>query len=144
MTDDPYGLYFRNEDGFREDFNRFNALFGEYRWQTTDARKNHQDEFGNPIQEGETYFSRDMGPSWTDKAKLSRRSMEILLRCVMWSNPRAEMVAEELKKVDQDRLRQATERVWAFMKPGPGPSGSEPKPSGSTSKPSKNGKKSRV
>lgn len=126
MTDEWQSLYFRNEDGFWEDFKRFNALFEGYRWQTTEARKDHEDEFGNRIQAGESYFSRDMGPAWTDKAKLSRRSMEALLRCVLWSNPRGEMVAEELRKVDQDRLRQATDRAWPHTEPTPGLSHLEP------------------
>lgn len=141
MTDDFHSLYFRNEDGFWEDFNRFNALFEWYRWQTTDARKDHEDEFGDRIQAGETYFSRDMGAGWTDKAKLSRRSMEVLLRCVLWSNPRGKMVAEELKKVDQDQLRQAGERAWAHLKPVPDLNPLEPKPSVPPAKPPKKGKK---
>lgn len=140
MTDDLHSPYFRNEDGFWEDFNRFNALFEGYRWQTTDARKDHEDEFGGRIQAGETYFSRDMGPAWTDKAKVSRRSMETLLRCVLWSNPRGEWVADELKKVDLDRLRQVTDRVWGPMKPTSDPTLAEPEPSVPASTPPRKGK----
>lgn len=141
MTDDLPSLYLRNEDGFWEDFNRFNALFEGHRWQPTDARKDHEDEFGNRIQDGETYFSRDIGPGWADKAKLSRRSMEVLLRCILWSNPRGKMVAEELKRVDQDQLRQTGERAWACMKTVPDLNPLEPEPSVLPSKPPKKGKK---
>lgn len=111
MTDDLHSPYFRNEDGFWEDFHRFNALFEPWRWNTPNARKNHEDEFGALIEGGEGYFSRDHGPAWGDQFKLSRRSMETILMIVLWGNGRGKAICEALQEQDMDRVRQAQNRL---------------------------------
>ena len=70
--------------------------FGFDGWKPTKARKNHEDAFGDEIQEGEMYFKRQYYQAWDSVLKLSRRSMDKLLFAVYGGNTDLEKFCEKL------------------------------------------------
>jgi hypothetical protein len=105
-----YGSIYSEED-FKKYLGRLNALTSEYTpWQDTKARKEHQDEFGDIIKEGDIYYKRSYGPSYSDVLKLSRRSIEIVIYCLFNGNFSLENIADKIKEARWERLKNAHAR----------------------------------
>lgn len=68
--------------------NLFNSLYyPDYNtWQLTKARKEHCDEFGDSIDEGEYYYKYQHGPAFDDVIKLSRSSIEKIIFLIFDGN----------------------------------------------------------
>ena len=98
--------YFIAEDDFELSIARINALGNPYlKWQLTQARKNHTDEFGEIIKAGDDYYKKSSGPSYSDVVKLSRKSMNIFAFLYFLDTPGLRNLADEVikKRVDEHR-----------------------------------------
>lgn len=105
------------DEKFDEAFRLLNAFYGNWPWKTIHARKDHNDEFGDVIETGEEYFSRDIGIAWGDNLKLSIRSMDVLLTIFLCDNAFGNSVGTLLAQ-QQDlelhkKLREAAEKLGA-------------------------------
>ena len=90
---------------------KLNALnHPTFPWQWTQARKEHEDLFGETIQDGETYFKREIGAAWDSVIKLSRLSMERLLYALFSANLGLQEVGEEIAQQRQEELLEAHRR----------------------------------
>ncbi len=98
--------FYRNEDEFREDFERLNAVTSEPLWQPTKARKEHEDLFGVRIASGEIYYKRRVGSAWDAAIRLSRQSIERLLYALLQANPLLQELADEIHEARLERLRE--------------------------------------
>ena len=111
-----FGSMYSEED-FEKYLGRLNALTSEYTpWQHTKARKEHEDEFGDIIKEGEIYFKRSYGGGYDAVLKLSRRSMEILIDCVFNDNFFLESIADKIKEARWERLKNEHARYSPLSK----------------------------
>ncbi len=98
MSNDENESPFLSEEDFAESLTRMNALCGVLRWQKTTAIKGHTDEFGVSISNGEVYYKRDLGGSFSSVLKLSRQSMDKLLYATVYSCPAVEQLADTIRK----------------------------------------------
>lgn len=98
--------YFETKEDFWAAFKSFDALYGHFGWQSTTARKNHEDLFGIPIESGEVYFRKDLGGAWGSTEKLSNSSMEKILYVAIVLNP-------GLRKLGDDMAESAMQRLHA-------------------------------
>ncbi len=106
MPRDIDDFYFRDEADFNRALAAFNALFTRYnQWQVTQARKEHQDLFGEPIQPGEFYYKQQTGPAWDQVTKISQLSMERLLYVVLACNPRLQALGERELAAREAQMR---------------------------------------
>ena len=105
-----------NENELRELVEKLNASYSDFaEWKFTKARKEHKDEVGDKIAEGEYYFKRQHGPAWDDVLKLSRDSMEKMLFCIFDGNFRLQRYCEDLveekrKKLYENHLKHSPAR----------------------------------
>jgi len=106
-----YQATYTKEEEFWEAFRQFNTLFDFDGWSSHKANKEHTDEFGQIIKEGETYFSRSHGQGWGQKLKLSWNSMDLLLTLVMFNNQTTQAIASNLLEAQLDRIREAQHRI---------------------------------
>src|SRR5947199_7773314 len=84
MPRQPVEHYY-SEKELHEMVDRINAFSSVYSpWKFTQARKAHQDSFGEVIKQGDHYFRYQRGPAFDDAVKLSALSIdgEALLRPV--------------------------------------------------------------
>lgn len=103
---------YATDEDFWADFRLFNSFFGTYKWQETKAAKDHIDEFGGAVSEGEIYFTRDSGQGYT-KFKISRRSMEQMLMTFFHGNQFATRVANNLIEQHEVQLAACISRINA-------------------------------
>ena len=106
-----YRIQIYDDDEFRKLVEKLNALYPALdRWKFTTARKAHEDEFGDSIQEGATYFKRQYDVAWDAVLKLSRNSMEMLLFCIFNGNFQLQKHCEELVKEEREKLAEEHEK----------------------------------
>lgn len=102
---------FKTDEEFWSAFRRLDALNGKgSRWDKPRAAKPHIDIFGQPVEEGEQYFSRVYG-GLTDRRIVSRRSMEAMLAAVMIPDGYMEQMADLLIKEETQKLRDISSRI---------------------------------
>ena len=90
-----------------EELNSFNRNF---KWRATQARKEHEDLFGDIINEHQIYFKRE-GLAYHDVIKLSRCSMELLLYAVFHNNFFLHTLSEEIIKLDMEENMKAINKL---------------------------------
>ena len=93
-----------------ERLNRFTPAHGQ--WRVTRARREHTDVFDEPIAAGEDYYSREIGPGWSDVVRISRLSMERILYAVVLNNPR---MTELITVLHLLSLREIAAAVYAQL-----------------------------
>ena len=107
--------YFRSEEEFHKQLNRLNALGNPYfSWSTTQARKDHIDEFGDNIDTNDMYYKRSLGGSFDNVIKLSRDSMEKLLYCVFSGGGALEALGDLALERQEQQMRDALETMNKF------------------------------
>jgi len=97
------GEQYYSEEEVREMVELINTFADEYSpWQSTQARKQHEDLFGEVIKAGEMYFKQQCGPAFHDVLKLSALSMErlcfVLFQSTVLLKPMARQLLEERRK----------------------------------------------
>lgn len=66
------GRHYYEPDGFEKQLKQLNRVLGSlHEWRWRKARKNHEDDFGRPIQQYEHYLARG---DWGDTERLSVES----------------------------------------------------------------------
>lgn len=55
-------------------------------WQARCAQRRHEDLFGDVVQAGQTYYTRQAGPGYSEVLKLSQASMDRLLVALFFGN----------------------------------------------------------
>ena len=104
MRSQPSEQYY-SEKELHEMVNRINAFASEYSpWKFTQARKEHQDLFGQVIKPGEHYFKYERGPAFDDVVKLSALSMEKLCFALFESAVLLKPIADQLLEQRQKRM----------------------------------------
>ena len=71
-------------------------------WRLVQARKDHNDEFGDSVHKDEFYYKRDF--PW-DAIKVSRRSMKALVFCLFDGNPGLKRLTKEFRQEIQERMQ---------------------------------------
>ena len=84
-----------------------NALYFDiydfFVWRAIVARKEHEDEFGVVVKNGETYYKRQYGNAFDGVDKLSRQSMERLIFLLFDGNFQLQKWCEAMLK-EKERL----------------------------------------
>lgn len=93
-----------------EKLNMFTPAGGQ--WRLTRARREHTDVFDETIAAGEDYYSREVGPGWSDVVRISKLSMERLLYAVVINNPR---LTELIAALHLLSLREIAAAVYAQL-----------------------------
>ena len=94
---------------------RINAFASEYSpWKFTQARKEHQDLFGEVINPGEYYFKHGSGPAFDDVIKLSASSMEKLCFAVFESAVFLKPMADRILEKRQKRMFDIASKLSMF------------------------------
>lgn len=102
--------YYKQEE-FEQMVKKLNALYSKMSpWRKTQARKKHEDLFGETIENGEVYFKREDGPAFDDVIKLSQLSMERLLLALFSGNYGLEESAQHVHEQREQELREAHAR----------------------------------
>lgn len=107
MYEHHFQIY--DDDELDDYVKKLNALYTwpDQGWRKTQARKDHVDEFGDRVVDGESYFKREYGPAWDDVLKLSRTSIEKLLFCVFSGNFGLQGMCDRLIDDQQRQLAEA-------------------------------------
>ncbi len=81
----------------------FNGLFNYFvgQWSETSYHSPLTDEFGDKIEMGESYFMRKYD---TRSVRLSKRSMDNLLKVMFLSNNWLEDICDNLNQIQKDHL----------------------------------------
>jgi len=91
---------------------RINAFTSEYSpWKFTQARREHQDLFGEVIKQGDHYFKYGRGPAFDDVIKLSALSMEKLCFALFESAIFLKPIADQILKQRQKKMFQAMSKL---------------------------------
>jgi hypothetical protein len=105
-------IRYYKEDDFHAMVRKLNALCGSsFEWNYTQARKRHEDHFGEMIERGDIYFKRDLGGSFGNELKLSYDSMERLLFAVFASNFSLQRLAERIIEDEIKELRESVNKI---------------------------------
>ncbi|KQQ32037.1 hypothetical protein ASF61_17040 [Duganella sp. Leaf126] len=104
------------DDDFWVDFRTFNGFFDPSRWQETKAAKDHIDEFGQAIAERDLYFTRTLGLGSNERLKVSRASMEAMVKVFFLENPAGRELGDGLIEERQQHLARALQRVAVQVK----------------------------
>ena len=96
-----------NDEQFSRLFSMLNALYFDssdfFVWRAVVARKEHEDEFGVVVKNGETYYKRQYGNAFDGVDKLSRQSMERLIFLLFNGNFHLQKWCETILK-EKERL----------------------------------------
>ena len=104
--------HFYSEKELHEMVDRINAFTSEYSpWKFTQARREHQDLFGDVIKPGDHYFKYQRGPAFDDVVKLSALSMEKLCFALFESAIFLKPLANQILKQRQKRMFQAMSKL---------------------------------
>jgi hypothetical protein len=98
------------DNDFWVDFRAFNGFFDPSRWQETRAAKDHVDEFGQVIAERDVYFTRTLVLGSNERQKVSRASMEVMLKVFFLENPAGRELGEGLIEERQKHMARAVQR----------------------------------
>lgn len=102
---------FKNEAEFQKALDRLNAFSMDLKWQPTQARQEHVDEFGIKITYGELYYRKRVSHNSSFAVKLSRGSMEKLLDLTVEIHPGMVQIADKLLMAREQGLRDAVARL---------------------------------
>jgi len=117
MSETETDQYHSHEE-LRNLVDRLNALTDKWRqWQWTQARKEHEDLFGDAIQPGDEYLKRNHGPAFHEHVKLSQRSMSRMLHAFFEGNPRLQAIAEYLHQRIEKDAEQAMRKAMNSFRP---------------------------
>lgn len=109
------------EDKLWKDVRRLNALLGSYSaFVETTARKEHEDEFGNKINEGELYFKRQVGEGYHQVVKISKNSMNQIIEIIFGRSQHLVDLADKILEADMEKLRNAMEKMSNMFHPPDG------------------------
>ena len=111
MPRQPCEQYY-SEKELHEMVNRINAFASDYSpWKFTNARKEHQDLFGEVIKPGEHYFKHERGSAFDDVVKLSALSMEKLCFALFESAVFLKPIADQILEQRQKRMFQVMSKL---------------------------------
>ncbi len=104
--------HFYSEKELHEMVDRINAFSIDYSsWKITQARKEHQDLFGEVIKPGDNYFKYQRGPGFDDVIKLSALSMERLCFALFESTVSLKPIADQILEQRQKRMFKAMSKL---------------------------------
>lgn len=100
-------------DDFDDQLDLFNSLLPHYsQFQYTTSRKEHEDEFGDTVFKGDTYFKRGgFTGAFDDVIKVSSRSMNTILRMFVNRNPIVHQLGTAMLQKHRDRLHDSANRM---------------------------------
>ena len=111
MPRQPFEQHY-SEKELHEMVNRINAFASDYSpWKFTQARKEHEDLFGEVIKPGEHYFKYARGPAFDDVIKLSALSMEKLCFALFESAVFLKSIADQILEQRQKRMFDAMRKL---------------------------------
>lgn len=91
---------------FNEKLELLNSLFNPQNgWKAIESRKEHMDDWGDTVAQGETYYARYAGS--INPTKLSRRSIEKMMDALFDHNPWLERMARQEQEARCDQGREA-------------------------------------
>ena len=76
-----------------------------FQWISQRSQKEHIDQFGRPINNGETYWHMRMGGSYNNDLKLSQASMERLLFVLFAPQPKWELDSIAARQQEMQKVR---------------------------------------
>jgi len=104
--------HFYSEKELHEMVDRINAFASDFSpWKVTQARREHQDLFGDVIKPCDHYFKYQRGPAFDDVVKLSALSMEKLCFALFESAVFLKPIADQILKQRQKRMFQAMSKL---------------------------------
>lgn len=101
-----------SEEEFSLYLRRLNGLFPSLQnWQSSKARKEHEDFFGEIIKRGEIYYKRSNGAGWDNEIKLSEKSMENIIYLIFDGNFPLQKLADEVIENRFDEMKRAVDKL---------------------------------
>ena len=97
-----------------EKFNSFYSAAGD--WKPTQARKKHEDEFGNNIEIGDVYFKKSICRFSNYDLKLSKKSIDVLFGLLFEEPSSFNALGEELAKERRKEFRDSIMNAKSKMK----------------------------